>query len=77
MNEVNTLSKQLLDEAKRQFYSGQISHDEYYETLYLIFERLTEIENYPIRKEYLLNTFRNKGFQFNVKDVLNYSIGLN
>ena len=77
MDKRTEISAIVLQEAKRQYYAEEIDSAEYEEILYLIYDRLTEVENNLLRKDYLLNKISNIKFKLNLKDTINFSLSLN
>lgn len=77
MRKETQISKMLFDEAKRQYYSGEISLQEYNEILELIFNKLSVIENNQSSREYILKFLGTQNFKVNLKDTINYSLSMN
>lgn len=71
------VSKILFQEAKRQFYSGEISLKDYNEALELIFNKLSELERNWSSRDFILNNIGTPDFKMNIKDTINYSLSMN
>lgn len=76
MDNQTQIAKIILDEAKRQFYSKEISLEEYQDTLAVLYDRLTDIEQDTTKKNYILKVFSNP-FRANVLETLNFSLAMN
>jgi len=76
MDNQTQIAKIILDEAKRQFYSKEISLEEYQDTLAILYDRLTEIEQDSTKKRYILKVFSNP-FRGNILETLNFSLAMN
>lgn len=76
MDNQTQIAKIILDEAKRQFYSNEISLEEYQDTLAVLYDRLTDIEQDTTKKNYILKVFSNP-FRANVLETLNFSLAMN
>lgn len=77
MDKQTELSAVILNEAKRQYYSGEIEFSEYEEILHLIYNRLCDIENSLVRKDHLLKTFSNADFKIKLIDTINITLAMN
>lgn len=76
MDRQTEISRIILDEAKRQFYSGEISFKEYEETLTVLYNRLSDIEHDITKKNYILKVF-SAPFRSNVLETINFSLAMN
>ena len=76
MDKQTEISRIILDEAKRQFYSGQISFQEYEKILILLYDRLSDIEQDLTKKNYIIKVF-SEPFRQNVLETINFSLAMN
>lgn len=76
MDKQTQIGKLILDEAKRQFYSKEISLEEYEKTLTLLYHSLSEIEQDLAKKNYIMKVFENP-FRKSVLETINFSLAMN
>lgn len=76
MRNIVNLSRMMYNHAKTQFYAGDISQEEYLETLKMIYKNLNIIENDDKKNEFVIKSLLDMR-KISVKNTIQLALSLN